>query len=50
MDWGEWLKGVIKDISEDYVLSENKAKLLLKKILKNLKKKSEREEQKDGIF
>lgn len=50
MDWGEWIKGVIKDISEEYVLSEKKAKKLLKDILQNLKKKSEREEREDGFF
>lgn len=50
MDWGEWLKGVIKDISEEYILSEKKAKKLFQEIMQNLKKKSERKEREDGIF
>lgn len=44
MEWGEWLKVIIKDLSDGYNLSDKQAKKLLKKILNSLKMKKEREE------
>ena len=37
MKWDDWLKGVIKDISEEYVISEKKSRRFFRMILKLLK-------------
>lgn len=37
MKWDAWLKNIIKDISEEYIISEKKSRQFFKRILKILR-------------
>lgn len=37
MKWDDWLKNIIKDVSEEYVISGKKSRQFFKRLLKLLK-------------
>lgn len=37
MKWDVWLKNIIKDVSEEYVISEKKSRRFFKRLLNLLK-------------